>query len=666
MRTRSGPRHPRLLAVSVALVALLGSLLAGGAFRSADAGTVTLRIISNTVAAGNPTSAGNYVTHIRVYCSSSSTCRGKLRLHGTPIANATSYAVGARSYATLRVYFWNTLVPEDFTANPGGKYFDSGAIRSKVEIYASSPSDYDYHDWVSVEPLVTSQKVVAAVNSDWTGVSNVSLTLVDVSGLVTSDQETINVANGGSGPYTFKSKAIGSNNAASSRRYKIRVSGTADGVRRTWWWRGSTNGNNTSYGGSKTVEEGTSIQLTKYGPFEAKIRWGAFTGTVNDTDGDEAGAEVHVLGLPIHPQTGAAARSLDYAYCANSFGADTVTGTTWRVAFVPRNDGADKRYLVQVTPKPGSGSWETWNKDFGSCQDALAYTNSTSNLLDLGTDAATGTTTLRPSTATVQFRGRYSGYSEAYGDRYVSLRRYIPGKTILDMPIVKVGVATPLSSVSASVDLTGIPPGKYWAELGRRTSCAAWYPSVYANNDAYLQGEDRGNERWKSFEGKYPDELSSALEAQVYAHNYVPKAVPSGKRGWMYRDVCVSNSAGQRRFLDVPNDTATVALPDDDAGNGYVYVREGATISGHVTRAGGKSNKEMMVSAYSTVGTLVMRSAYTNSSGNFKIRGLASGKYRIGVNLDSWRGIGRSFSGTSIKSVTAGHDYSVGTLYFSG
>ncbi len=88
----------------------------------------------------------------------------------------------------------------------------------------------------------------------------------------------------------------------------------------------------------------------------------------------------------------------------------------------------------------------------------------------------------------------------------------------------------------------------------------------------------------------------------------------------------------------------------------------GATISGTVRRAGGRTYKEMMVSAYSTQGYLVGRTAISGNDGSFTIRGLQSGNYRIVLNTDSWRGLGRTHSGVQYKSVTRGKSYSVGTL----
>ena len=58
----------------------------------------------------------------------------------------------------------------------------------------------------------------------------------------------------------------------------------------------------------------------------------------------------------------------------------------------------------------------------------------------------------------------------------------------------------------------------------------------------------------------------------------------------------------------------------------------------------------------------MQRSAYANSGGYFTIHGLATGNYAVVVNGDSWRGLGRTFSGTHYKYVNAGGNYSVGTL----
>jgi hypothetical protein len=48
------------------------------------------------------------------------------------------------------------------------------------------------------------------------------------------------------------------------------------------------------------------------------------------------------------------------------------------------------------------------------------------------------------------------------------------------------------------------------------------------------------------------------------------------------------------------------------------------------------------------------------------VAGLASGTYTISVNSDSWRGIGRTFTGKHTITVKAGHTYSAGTLTFHG
>ncbi len=120
----------------------------------------------------------------------------------------------------------------------------------------------------------------------------------------------------------------------------------------------------------------------------------------------------------------------------------------------------------------------------------------------------------------------------------------------------------------------------------------------------------------------------------------------------MYRDVCVTEGAGAYKLYDTEN----------PAINGNLLDKKGATISGKVDRDGSKTNKEMMVTAISTGGILVARSAYTSSSGSFTIRGLESGNYRIIVNTDSWRGLGRNHGGVQYKCVTRGGNYSVGTL----
>jgi hypothetical protein len=128
----------------------------------------------------------------------------------------------------------------------------------------------------------------------------------------------------------------------------------------------------------------------------------------------------------------------------------------------------------------------------------------------------------------------------------------------------------------------------------------------------------------------------------------------------MYRSHCRANGAGAYTTLNV-----------SDKGESYTQrvsltSRKGATVSGRVTRTEGRTNQEMLVRLSSVDGKRVLRTAMTDGSGRFTVYGLPSGNWSIAVNSDSWRGIGRSFTGRKSVRVTAGKSYSVGTLNFLG
>ena len=199
-------------------------------------------------------------------------------------------------------------------------------------------------------------------------------------------------------------------------------------------------------------------------------------------------------------------------------------------------------------------------------------------------------------------------------------------------------------------------------EVGRRTGCSTWYPSVYSNNKAYFNGADRGAESWKSFSklASLPGTASSGLERIAIAHGatYAKQGKSSGKAGWMYRDYCKALGEGTINSLTV------------DAGSSSTKVTstndKGAVVTGRVSRSGGRTNKEMMVRLSSAAGTLVLRTDLTDNGGTSYVAGLASGTYSISVNSDSWRGIGRTFIGRHSITVKNGHVYNVGTLGFKG
>jgi hypothetical protein len=288
----------------------------------------------------------------------------------------------------------------------------------------------------------------------------------------------------------------------------------------------------------------------------------------------------------------------------------------------------------------------------------LDYKFSRTNLIALASSNYTRNITAPATYKSTNVKARYSGFSPTVFDEYVRIRERVPGLQVLDTPIVAEG-----GTGSDHVKTFNLPYGQYYVEVGRRTGCSTWYPSRYANNKAYFNGADRGAESWKSFStlSSLPGNSTSGLEAVAirYGATYAKQGKrPRGYAGWMYRDYCKSLGAGTINSLTVSSSSATTKLTSVDT--------KGAIVKGHVTRTGGRTNKEMMVRLSSSGGTLVLRTDYTDGGGNFYVAGLASGKYTISVNSDSWRGIGRTFTGKHTITVKRGHVYSAGTLRFKG
>ncbi|TXL63253.1 carboxypeptidase-like regulatory domain-containing protein [Aeromicrobium terrae] len=596
---------------------------------------------------------------VKLGCSfSSKGCSGYVHIQGEDDTESqrVRYSVPKGGTDTVRLKYH----PEKHADGVPQNSWVGGSVKVKLEYRQFDlASSYDYDKWIGVEPLVTKQDITGTVSGSMTGLSGVKVSLYRVSKETSTLSSSRSVSNGSS--FTFPVK-MGPNNTTSTSRYKLRVSAEVNGEFTSWWWRGSSSGSvGGERGGGRTITEGTTIAVRPYAAFHADVAWGTISGSV-------AGArEVQVFAPPVTTPSGTPRRELDSPYCANRYGSQETSGS-FAIRFLPATPAIanNKRYMVRVVPASG-GDFESWNGGpgeggYGSCNDILDYTYSTAHLIELTSESPNVTVNpvLRNATATVKFQFDYDGFSPQISDRYVSLREYIPNKEILDSPKVRTGTA----SSAGNFDMTKVRPGKYWAEVGRTTGCHRWYPSIYHNNNLYFK-DDRSNERWKTVDGRYAEDNRS--KDPDYANPPFPtnaeggKPVPKGYVGWMYRDVCPHYGAGRYALFNV-----------DRSDNGDVYIHssktlkvyQGATISGHVSRIDGKSNKEMLVSAFSTKGKLVMRSAYTNSKGNFKIRGLATGNYRIEVNPDSWRGIGRTFTGTHTKYVTQGHGYSVGTLSF--
>lgn len=460
-------------------------------------------------------------------------------------------------------------------------------------------------------------------------------------------------SNGGSFSLAVNLGAKGSQ----SEPYRLRISGKdQNGVARSWYWRGA-NGRPT--GGGAHLRDGSVVRAKKYGPFRADFTYGSISGTT------APGAEVTVASPP--PSYGGGRdvlRELDIPSCANYFGATRAGGDgTYTVGFLPVTASANNRYLTGVR----HGSTRAWygktDKRFGSCYDATSYKKSRSKLLALTGPVTGKVLNASASGNTVKVKARYSSAYRptAQGDRWIRLREKVPGVKILDAPVVAEGAA----NGSGVRSFSNVRPGRYWVEVGRRTGCADWYPSKYTNNNKYFKGMDRGSERWKSFRrlrdlsgnAKRGFERVARSADPNPARGAEQNRIPRGYAGWMYRGYCKAHGAGTI-------DTVTVTGTNRSVTKTTSRNRQGALVKGRVKREGGRTNKEIMVRLSSSAGTRVIRTDLTDGSGTFYVAGLPSGRWTISVNSDSWRGIGRDFSGRHSITVKAGRGYNVGTLRF--
>jgi hypothetical protein len=524
-------------------------------------------------------------------------------------------------------------------------------VTGNLLIKETKPSKRTFAKDVRLTNRQYERRLTGRINGPSAGLSDMKVTLWKIKGLQTSRFKSKDVAPGGT--YDFGDIPIGVNNTPTSD-YRMSISADVRGERREWFWRGSWGGNGESNAGARSIATASPIRV---GPsvsddFEVNFDYGTVSGVISGPG--SPGATVIVAGAPsAYPSRASDRRAMDVPFCADIFGTATTTdpnndnGASYSVPFIPRSTAStvDRRFVVGVKPY-GSQSTELWNEtEFGSCLATRKYANSWDHLIGFppGSQTLPFTRVLRNASGSIGGKVSYSGFTPSWADRNVDLRQFIPGQSVLSSP--KIGGVVANSS-SKQYKINDIPPGKYWLEVGRNNSCSAWYASIFPNNSAYLNGLDRGSEAWKTVNG------AAAEHQKSYDMGYVKKNPPKGYKGWMYRDVCVSNGAGTYQTVWVGEDTNYT--------KNYT-VKKGATISGKVNR-GKKANEEMLVSVYSTGGALVMRSAYTSRSGSFTIRGLASGNYRVLVNGDSWRGIGRSFTGPKTKRVSAGGKYSVGTL----
>lgn len=631
----------------LAVLGIVGALISGlFAAAPAGAGTVYMSVKSSNVAISSGGSGKVYVK-----CYASTTCRGTIWFEGE-VAKKKSYAVAARSsgYVAVALTPGGPNDPATNGINMGDYKSNSGV---KLWVQESSPKSFKHGYTVTLETPVTGRKVTGQVNGIAPLATNVKVQLITIlKGGNTSYRESDVIPNGGT--FNF-GVTLGTNNSATTA-YRLRVTGyDQDGEFRSWFWRGS---DNNQEGGGRFLREASKISVTKASDFDADVSYGTISGKVEvaESGTDLEGAKVTVAAPPSSYGDSADNRELDIVNCANVFGETVADGAgNYEANFLPYAPGdSDKRYMVLAKPKFSSSTLTPlWNDEFGSCYDAMDYdARSTANLISLHSDGSeTRDFDLAESQNHLRVNGNYS-YGTTSADRWVRVREKIPGYKVLASPIVAEGQGDG-DGIKNFYDL---PPGEYFVEIGRRTvsvgvvSSSLWYTSRYSNNIAYFKGEERAAERWKTVSGKWPETSKS------YAMGYVAKSPGSGRKGWMYRTHLRAVGAG---YIATESFSGMVGFKEV-----VRVVPKGATVRGHVSRSGGRTNKEMMVRLSSSDGTKVLRTALTDGGGNFLITGLATGKYSISVNSDSWRGIGRSFSGKHTIYVTAGKSYSAGTLRF--
>jgi hypothetical protein len=629
----------RLTAMLLALPALVAGLLV---FSPAEAVT-HYTYVSTKYVTMTPVTPGQSVGKVSTYCNSSKSCRFSLYFAGS-VDRKKSYTLKPHQRANLAVYM-NRSSAADPAVNGTVRGNNGRAMYkavSGVRLYVNEDSPKN----VTVSYGVTTEtKSAGGIYYDIKNVSNAGLTQMHL--------EFHKVLRGGNTQivsrrdvFTTKTGRFGASlgaNNASGTIYRVRLTAVDDDNQfHSWWWRGSTG--NTA-GGGRYLRESSAVRSTK-GGFDVPIYFGTIHGS-----GAVPGTSVKALAPPAAISGSARVRrEMDVPSCANILGETVASGSgAYSIPFLPYNDNADSRYMINA--RYGSNSASVWlgkneKPSFGSCQSISNYQFSRVNLIAL-TGSYTRNIESPPAFESTIVQAHYRGFKPTTADRHVRVREQVPGLAVLDSPIVDEG-----RTDSANRETVTLRPGRYWVEIGRPTSCSAWYPSRYPNNSAYLNGADRGSEAWKTVAGKYPEYQKS------YDMGYVAKTPPSGYAGWMYRGYCKAYGEGTINSLTV---TATSPSIRD-----LSYDDKGAIVKGHVTRSGGRTNKEMMVTLSSTDGKRVLRTDYTDGSGNFYVAGLASGNWKITVNADSWRGIGRTFTGKHYIRVYAGHTYGAGTLRFSG
>lgn len=471
----------------------------------------------------------------------------------------------------------------------------------------------------------------------------VELISVDRGGNTHVDRFANNIPDGGTYRFTVPLRR----KKSTTDIYYLRIVGPdVGGDSQSWFYRG---GDGFTATGGRYLRDASPIRARINNEFTADFRYSSISGTA------PAGTRLTVAATPPSYRGGAKARrELDLAGCANIFATTTSNGT-YRVNFLPY--GADQRYMVAAR----LGADERWNNSFGSCLDVQEYARSSANLLALPPAGMDYPITIGPSSNNLTVVGGFSGFkATSEGDRWVSLREAQPGVAILDSPVV---TGAKLTS-NGFVTLPNVAPGRYYVELGRRTGCADWYPSRFNNNRKYFKGLDRSAEKWKSFSvlSKVSGNRDGGYErvARTVQPNPATDAEqgrkPAGFAGWMYRTHCKALGAGAYKVVDIAGFGNTRQVS--------VGSRKGAVVKGHVSRAAGRTNKEMMVTLSSTDGRRVLRTDLTDGKGNFYVAGLPSGNWKITINADSWRGIGRAYTGRHFINVKAGRVYNAGNLKF--
>jgi hypothetical protein len=620
----------RRVAASVALIVCSTLLVAAPPAQAATGLTVT----SRTVAVESV--SGKKVVYVWARCSGSKTCTGRIALEGSGAGSAAYSLKGGRSgYLTVPA---GTYAPDGVVGGTTGSTISATLVVTPKGKSAARRA-------MTLEKRIYSRRIQGEVRGPATArIKDLKVSIWSVSGLRSTRNRTIDV--GADRRFDLGSSKLGRNNAAGAS-YRLSVSAEVDGTEREWFWRGASTGTGVADGGGGWIRDAAVVRVQKQGDFQADFAYGTISGRLS---GSGAGADVRVLTPPpSYPSRTSDRRGLDVPYCANEFGRTTADGDgDWSITFVPRSDAFRARHMIDFEPAGAQRGAViiAGGTVVDSCQAAIDYRRDMSRLLGFaaGSDQLNlGTVSTSANQKALLVNGTTVKGGSVH-DRWVTLREYAPGRKILESPIVAEGYAN-----SSGNKTFAARPGKYWAEIGRRTSCSAWYPSIYPNNNLYLKGGERANERWKTVAGRKPEYSTS------YRYGYEDRTPPKGYKGWMYRDVCKAVGTGKYALITVSGDRE-VKLTN----------ARGGTISGRITRIGGKSNKEMLVTAYSTDGKKVLRSAYSGRSGGFVIRGLATGTYRIVVNADSWRGITRTFDGKKTVKVTAGRGSSAGTLRFRG